>query len=97
MLEMPMGRRRASELMAKRRVTAESRKAIGQTAPSATERAARQSVEVLGGGPLSDQEWNRQSKRLIEFVKLLSRWDVDQRAATKCAKMESKTDRERVA
>jgi hypothetical protein len=83
--------------MAKRRVAGEVQKMIGQTVPSPTERAARAGVEALRGGPLSDQEWARQSKRLTEFVKLLARWDSEQRAATKCAKMESKTDRERVA
>jgi hypothetical protein len=83
--------------MAKRRVAEESQKAIGQTARSTTERAARAGVEALRGGRLSDQEWARQSKRLAEFVKLLARWDSEQRAAAKCAKMESKADRERVA
>ena len=82
--------------MAKRRIAEEPQKAIGKTVPSATERAARESVEALRSQPLSDREWSRQSKRLTEFVKLLSRWDAEQRAATKCAKMESKTDRERV-
>jgi hypothetical protein len=83
--------------MAKRAIPDERRNAIEKTAPSATERAARESVEALRSYPLSDHEWNRQSKRLIEFVRLLGRWDAEQRAATKCAKMESKTDRERVA
>lgn len=83
--------------MAKRRVAEEPQKAIGQTAPSSTERAARESVEALRSQPLSDQEWSRQSKRLTEFVKLLARWDSEQRASAKCAKMESKADRERVA
>jgi hypothetical protein len=83
--------------MAKRRVAKEPQKAIVKTAPSATERAARAGVEALRGGPLSDQEWARQSKRLTEFVKLLARWDSEQRASTKCAKMECKADRERVA
>ena len=83
--------------MAKRRVAEEPQKAIGQTAPFTTERAARESVEALRSEPLSDQEWARQSKRLAEFVNLLARWDSEQRAAAKCAKMESKADRERVA
>jgi hypothetical protein len=83
--------------MAKRRVAKEPQKAIVKTAPSATERAARESVEALRSQPLSDHEWSRQSKRLTEFVKLLARWDSEQRAAAKCAKMESKADRERVA
>jgi hypothetical protein len=82
--------------MAKRRVAKERQKAIGMV-PSASERAARAGVDALRSQPLSDHEWSRQSKRLTEFVKLLSRWDAEQRAATKCAKMESKTDRERVA
>jgi hypothetical protein len=83
--------------MAKRRVAKEPQKAIGKTVPSATERGARESVEALRSYPLSDQEWSRQSKRLTEFVKLLARWDSEQRASAKCAKMESKADRERVA
>ena len=83
--------------MAKRRVAKEPQKAIVKTSPSATERAARESVEALRSQPLSDQEWARQSKRLAEFAKLLARWDSEQRASAKCAKMESKADRERVA
>jgi hypothetical protein len=83
--------------MAKRRVAEEPQKATGQIVPSTTQRAARAGVEALRGGPLSDQEWARQSKRLAEFAKLLARWDSEQRAAAKCAKMESKADRERVA
>jgi hypothetical protein len=83
--------------MAKRRVAKEPQEAIRKTVPSVTERAARQSMEALRSQPLSDHDWSRQSKRLIEFVKLLARWDFEQRAAAKCAKMESKADRERVA
>jgi hypothetical protein len=83
--------------MAKRRVAEEPQKTTGQIVPSTTERAARAGVEALRGGPLSDYEWSRQSKRLTEFVKLLARWDSEQRASAKCAKMESKADRERVA
>jgi hypothetical protein len=83
--------------MAKRAVADEPRKAIGKTALSETERAARESLEALRNRPSSDQEWDRHSKRLIEFVKLLSRWDAERRASAKCAKMESKNDQERVA
>jgi hypothetical protein len=83
--------------MAKRAIPEERRNAIEKTAPSATERAARAGVEALRSRPLSDQEWIRQSKRLTEFVNLLARWDSAQRASAKCAKMESKADRERVA
>jgi len=54
-------------------------------------------MEALHARPLSDQEWDRHAKRLTEFVKFLSRWDAEQRAAAKCAKMDSKADRERVA
>lgn len=66
-------------------------------APSAAEQAARESLEALRGSPLSDQEWDRHAKRLTEFVKFLSRWDAEQRDAAKCAKIESKPDREWVA
>ncbi len=78
------------------RVGRPRRKPTGKT-PSAAERSARESVEAFRSYPLSDHEWNRQSKRLTEFVKLLARWDSEQRASVKCAKMESKADRERVA
>ncbi len=81
--------------MAKQAILDEPRKPTGKT-PSAAERAAREDMETLRG-PFSDQEWDRHSKRLIEFVKLLSRWDAEQRASAKCAKMESKNDQERVA
>ncbi len=83
--------------MAKRRLAKKAQQAIGKTVPSAIERAARESVEALRSYPLSDREWDRQSKRLTEFVKLLARWDSEQRASAKCAKMESKADQERVA
>ncbi len=82
--------------MAKRAVAEEPQKAIGTTAQSCSERAARESLEALRGR-FSDLEWDRHSKRLIEFVKLLSRWDAEQRASAKCAKMESKNHQERVA
>ena len=82
--------------MAKQAIPQEHRKPIGKT-PSPAERAAREGVEALHGRPLSDPEWGRHSKRLTEFVKLLSRWDSEQRASAKCAKMESKIDQERVA
>ena len=65
--------------------------------PSASEQAARACVEALRARPLTDQEWDRHSKRLTEFVRFLSRWDAEQRDAAKCAKIESKPDRERVA
>jgi hypothetical protein len=83
--------------MAKRAVLEERRKATRKTAPSASEQAARETVEGLHARPLSDQEWDRYSKRLTHFVRLLSRWDAEQRASAKCAKMDSKADRERVA
>jgi hypothetical protein len=84
-------------LVANRGVNEERWKAIGKTAPSASEQAAREAMEALHARPLSDQEWDRHAKRLTEFVKFLSRWDAEQRAAAKCAKMDSKADRERVA
>jgi hypothetical protein len=80
-----------------KQAAAESQKAIGKTVQSCSERAARESLEALGGRTFSDQEWVRHSKRLTEFVKLLYRWDAEQRASSKCAKMESKNDRARVA
>jgi len=92
---MLMKSERTSKLMAKRAVAEKSQKPR-KTAPAATERAARESLEALRG-PFSDPEWDRHSKRLIEFVKLLCRWDAEQRASAKCAKMESKNDQERVA
>jgi hypothetical protein len=83
--------------MAKRAVAEKGQKAVGKTALCATEEAAREDLETLHGCPLSEQEWHRQSKRLTEFAKLLCRWETEQRAAAKCAKMESKTNHERVA
>ena len=80
-----------------KRAAAETQKAIGKAVQSCSERVARESLEALGGRTFSDQEWDRLSKRLNEFVKLLSRWDAEQHASTKCAKMESKSDHERVA
>ncbi len=82
--------------MAKQAIPQERRKPIGKTL-SPAERAARERLEALHCRPLSDPEWDRYSKRLTEFVKLLSRWDFEQRGSTKCAKMESETDQKRVA
>jgi hypothetical protein len=82
--------------MAKQTIPEERQTPTGKT-PSAAERSARDGVEALRGQPLSDPEWARLSKRLTEFVMLLYRWDAEQRATTKCAKMESKNDQERVA
>jgi hypothetical protein len=93
---MLMKSERTSKLMAKRAVAEKSQKPR-KTAPAATERVAREDMETLRGRPFSNQEWDRHSKRLIEFVKLLCRWDAEQRASAKCAKMESKNDQERVA
>jgi len=53
---------------------------------AAAEQAARRELEVLLGGPLTDEEWRRQSNRLKEYVKMLARWDSEQRAAG-CATM----------
>ncbi len=83
--------------MAKRAVADEPQKTIGKKALSCSERAARDGVEAFRGQPLSDPEWARLSKRLTKFVKLLYRWNAEQRASAKCAKMESKNDQERVA
>jgi len=83
--------------MAKRPVAEEPQKGIGKTAQSCSERTARDGMEALCAHPLSDSEWVRHSKRLTEFVRLLYRWDAEQRASAKCAKMESKNDQERVA
>ena len=82
--------------MAKQAILKEGRKPTGKT-PSLAERAARDGMEALLRQPLCDSEWALHSKRLTEFIKLLYRWDAEQRATTKCAKMESKNDQERVA
>ena len=82
--------------MAKQAILEEGRKPTGKT-PSFAERAARDGMEALRGRPSSDSEWALHSKRLTEFVKLLYRWDTEQRASVKCAKMESKNHQERVA
>jgi hypothetical protein len=82
--------------MAKQAILDEGRKPTGKT-PSLAERAARDSMEALRRQPLCDSEWALQSKRLTEFVKLLYRWDAEQRVTAKCAMMESKNSQEGVA
>jgi hypothetical protein len=83
--------------MAKRAVSEQRSKATGKAVPSAAEQAAREDMEALYGRPLIDEEWNRHSKRLAEFVRILSRWDAEQRSSPRCAKMESKPDQKWVA
>jgi len=83
--------------MAKRAVPEQRQKVIGKTVPSAAEQAAREDIETLYGRPFIDEEWNRHSKRLAEFVRILSRWDAEQRSSPRCAKMESKPHQQRVA
>ena len=56
--------------------------------------SARADIEAIVGHPVSDDEWHRQSNRLEEYVRILSRWDAEQRDAGRCAKIDSK---ERVA
>jgi hypothetical protein len=43
--------------------------------PSRAEQAARAVIEQSCGGPLSDGEWAKQRRRLLEFVLTLKRWD----------------------
>lgn len=83
--------------MAKRAASEERQRVIEKTIPSAAEQAARAGMEAFHSRQSIDEEWNHHSKRLTEFVRILSRWDAEQRTSPKCAKMESKSDRERVA
>ena len=65
--------------------------------PSAAEQAAREDLEARHGHSLTNEEWHRNSHRLMEFVAILTRWDAEQCAVEKCAKMEAKAKKEQVA
>jgi hypothetical protein len=47
-------------------------------ASSPAELAARAEVERHLSGPLSDAEWAAQRSRLLQFVRMLRRWDLEQ-------------------
>jgi hypothetical protein len=47
---------------------------------SPAERAARAELERQLERPLTDQEWADQRKRLLQFVQLMRRWDMEQRS-----------------
>lgn len=45
------------------------------TAPPTIDEQARAALQDLIGHPLSDDDWQRYSARLIAFVRLLRSWD----------------------
>jgi hypothetical protein len=47
---------------------------------SPAERAARAELERQLERPLSDVEWAEQSKRLLQFVRILKRWNLEQQS-----------------
>jgi hypothetical protein len=50
------------------------------TVSSPAEIAARAEVERHQSNPLSDAEWAVQRNRLLQFVRLLRRWDREQQS-----------------
>ena len=51
--------------------------------PSGAEQPARAVIEQSCGRPLTDGEWARQRRRLLEFVLTLKRWEQEHQAQTK--------------
>src|SRR5579864_3728205 len=45
--------------------------------PSGAEQLARVVIEQNCGRPLTDGEWAKQRRRLIEFILTLARWDLE--------------------
>jgi len=52
---------------------------------SRAERSARAELERKIERPLSDVEWAEQSKRLLQFVRILKRWDLEQQSGKSTA------------
>jgi len=50
-----------------------------ETGSASAERLARAVIEQHCGRRLTDKEWAKQRRRLIEFVLTLARWDLEQR------------------
>ena len=48
------------------------------TLSSSAEHVAREVIEQSCGRQLTDGEWAKQRRRLIEFILTLARWDRDQ-------------------
>jgi len=46
---------------------------------SSAEQVARAIIEQRCGRQLTDGEWAKQRRRLIEFIRTLARWDMEQR------------------
>lgn len=54
--------------------------------PSVAEQAARALIEQSCGRPLSDGEWAKQRRRLLEFVLTLKRWERERQAQTEVSR-----------
>jgi len=52
---------------------------------SPAERAARAELERKIERPLSDVEWAEQSKRLLQFARILKRWDLERQSGKSTA------------
>ena len=62
-----------------------SRSGLKAHPPSGTEQAARAVIEQ-SCGPLSDGEWAKQRRRLLEFVLTLKRWDRERQPQTEVSR-----------
>jgi len=63
--------------MARRGITLPSNQ---HAAGSRAELAARAEAERHLSGPLSDAEWAVQRSRLLQYIRILRRWDLEQQS-----------------
>ena len=54
--------------------------------PSGAEQAARAVIEQNRGRPVTDGEWAKERRRLIEFVLTLARWDRERQLQAEVAR-----------
>lgn len=47
---------------------------------SGAEQKARTAIEERFGRKISEVEWKRQKRNLVEFIQILARWDQEQRS-----------------
>ena len=67
--------------MLDQKATSQGRSGLAQnedTLSSSAEHVAREVIEQGCGRQLTDGEWAKQRRRLIEFILTLARWDRDQ-------------------
>lgn len=51
------------------------------TAASGIEQKARTAIEERFGREITEVEWKREKRNLVEFIQILARWDREQRSS----------------